>query len=369
MPIRRLLSVASLASLALAGCATPGAGSLQDTDHRVSLTSTAPSMRGQPAQLYVREVNAAGAPKQPVVLFIHGAGTPAESSFDSRLEGYSWMRQVARAGFDVFSVSLTGYGGSTRPPPMADRCNIAKAQQPEYVAAACAPSYQGPITTMTSDWNDIDAAVEYVRRLRGVDRVSLVAWSQGGPRVTGYAALHPGKVDRIIALAPAYNRTGPTREPATLPSFPDGPMGVQSRADFIANWDRQVGCAGQYEPAAAKTLYDEILATDAVASKWGAGARRAPSVPTWGFNKETVGSVTTPFLMLTGIHDKQVPPERVRELYEDLGSPNKVLVDLGCSSHNAMWETNRKMLYDATVDWLKTGQLRGMTRGIVRMGY
>jgi hypothetical protein len=34
-----------------------------------------------------------------------------------------------------------------------------------------------------------------------------------------------------------------------------------------------------------------------------------------------------------------------------------------------MWEKNRQLLFDATVDWLKTGQLKGMSRGMVRMGY
>src|SRR4051812_11282472 len=174
------LSAFTLAIAAtLAGCASPPPGALQTTEHRVPVTSTAPAMRGQTAQLYVREVVPAGSAKLPAVLFVHGAGTPAEVSFDSKMEDYSWMRQVARAGFDVFSVSLTGYGGSTRPAAMNEPCNIVKAQQTPYVPAACAPKYSGPITTMTSDWNDIDAAVEYVKRLRGVERVSLVGWSQG----------------------------------------------------------------------------------------------------------------------------------------------------------------------------------------------
>ena len=36
----------------------------------------------------------------------------------------------------------------------------------------------------------------------------------------------------------------------------------------------------------------------------------------------------TPTLMVAGQHDKQVPPDRVRELYADLGAPQKLLVDL-----------------------------------------
>jgi esterase/lipase len=73
--------------------------------------------------------------------------------------------------------------------------------------------------------------------------------------------------------------------------------------------------------------------------------------------------------MVAGEHDKQVVPQRVRDLYEDLASENKVLMDLGCSSHNAMWEKNRKLLFDATVQWLRDGRVNGMTSGIVKAGY
>jgi pimeloyl-ACP methyl ester carboxylesterase len=362
--------LATIPFVALASCATTQqTGGLQTSEHRVSITSTAPSMNGQPAELYMREAAPAGSSRLPVVVFIHGAGTPAEVSFDSRMEDYSWMRQVARAGFDVFTVSLTGYGRSTRPAPMADRCNIARAQQAGYVPAPCEPTYRTPLATTTSDWNDIGEVVDYVRRLRGVDRVSLVGWSQGGPRITGYAALQPAKVDRIVVLAPAYNRDGVAAQPNPLPAMNDGVMSVQSRKDFIANWDRQVGCTGQYDASAASALFDEMLESDPIGATWGAGVRRAPMVPIWGFNKATVAKVKMPYLMITGEHDKQVPPQRVHELYEDLGSDSKVLVDLGCSSHNAMWEQNRKLLFEATVQWLRGGQLSGLSNGIVRMGY
>ena len=245
--------LATITFAALAGCGgSSDSVNLQRSEHSVPVTSTAPSMVGQTAQLYVREIKPdGGTTTQPVVIFVHGAGTPAEVSFDSRMDDYSWMREVARAGFDVFSVSLTGYGRSTRPAPMSDPCNITAAQRAAYVPAPCEPSYRSPITTMTSDWNDLGAVVDYVRRLRGVERVSLVAWSQGGPRVTGYAALQPAKVDRIVVLAPAYSRDGLAAQPDPLPTLNNGSMTVQSRQDFMANWDRQVGCPNQYDPAAA----------------------------------------------------------------------------------------------------------------------
>jgi pimeloyl-ACP methyl ester carboxylesterase len=224
------------------------------------------------------------------------------------------------------------------------------------------------MTTMASDWDDIGAVVDHLRKLRGVDRVSLVGWSQGGPRAGGYALRYPGKVDRLVVLAPAYNGDGPLDAPNPLPPSP-GPMTSQSAANFTANWDRQVGCADQYDADASASVWSEMLASDAVGAGWEPAVRRAPQVPTWGFNKSVVAKMQTPFLMVAGVHDKQVAPQIVRQLYADIGSTQKVFVDLACSSHNAMWERNHLLLFKASLDWLKDGKVNGQSVGEVKLGY
>ena len=376
-----------LAGLACAfGLILPASAALGDdsarlvrVDHYVKVKSTAPAMAGQDAEVYVREVVSPGVAlrggpgQDKVVLFVHGAGTPVEASFDAQFKDYSWMAYLARAGFDVFAMDVTGYGRSTRPPAMSDPCNLPKAQQGQFVGsaipAACPPSYTRPITTMGSDWDDIGAVVDKLRALRHVEKLAIVAWSQGGPRSSGYAARHPEKVSRLVVLAPAYNRTGPTEPPSALPATPDGSMNAQSREDFIANWDRQVGCADQYEQGELDKVWSEMLASDPVGASWGPGVRRAPTVPTWGFNQAVVAKMQTPYLMVSGAHDKQVPQERVRELYADLGSPQKVFIDLACSSHNAMWEKNHLLLFKASLEWLRDGKVNGMTQGMIKLGY
>ena len=57
--------------------------------------------------------------------------------------------------------------------------------------------------------------------------------------------------------------------------------------------------------------------------------------------------MTTPTLMVSGVNDKQVNPDRVRDFYADIGSPKKVFIDLACSSHNAMWEKNHLLLFQS----------------------
>ena len=346
-------------------------------DHYVKVVSTVPAIAGQPVQIYVRERVRAGmvlrgAPApDTVVLFVHGAGTPAEVAFDTPVGGHSWMAHLAEAGFDVFAMDTTGYGRSTRPAPMNDPCNLAEAQQAQFVPALipapCKPSHPGQLTNIASDWHDIDAVVDHIRRIRGVRKVSLVAWSLGGPRAGGYAAQHPDTVHRMVLFAPAYNRTAAATAPA-LPA-PGTVFNTQSRAEFDANWDRQIGCTDQYDPAVRNAVWAEMIASDPVGATWGTGVRRAPSTTTWGWNASMVGSTRIPTMVIAGVHDKQVPPDRVRAVYDDLGSADKIYVDLACSSHNAMWERNHRLMFDASRQWLQTGAVGEQKTGLVRLGY
>ena len=367
-------------SAASSGFAGSDSGQLLSIDHFVRVRSTAPAMNGQFAQVYVRErVVARNILRGPsgVVLFVHGAGTPAEVAFDVPYGDYSWMAYLANAGFDVFSMDMEGYGRSTRPMVMNDPCNLSREQQalfvPALMAAPCAPSFQGSATTIASDWNDIGAVVDYVRALRHVDRVNLAGWSQGGPRAGGYTAQHPDRVQRLVLLAPAYARTGPDGPVENVENGAPRPNAVvfntQSQKEFDANWDRQVGCADQYDKDVNHSVWSDMVGSDPVGATWSAGVRRAPTVPSWGFNKSVVAKSQTPTLMVTGVHDKQVPPARVREYYEDLGAPEKVFVDLACSSHNAMWEKNHLLLFQASLEWFEKGTVNGAKTGMLKMGY
>jgi len=347
---------------------------LLSIDHYVKVRSTVPSLTGQTTEIYVRErVQAGTAVRRSVaadrvVVFVHGAGTPAEVAFDVRYQDYSWMAYLARAGFDVFAMDTTGYGRSTRPVPMNDPCNLASDRQTGFVAAPCQPSYPHALTTIASDWNDIDAVVEYVRSLRGADKVTLFGWSLGGPRAGGYAAQHPDKVRRLLLLAPAYNRGAAASPPAAIPAA-GVPMNTQSRQEFAANWDRQVGCPDQYDPAAADVVWAQMLESDPVGATWGPGVRRAPQTTVWGWTPALAGKTTMPTLVVAGAHDKQVSPDRVRELYADLGATEKVFVDLACSSHNAAWERNHLLLFRASLEWLTQGTVNGSKTGMLKIGY
>src|SRR5215472_7702852 len=146
MKHRLLLSTGVAIGLALTASLRGDDGQrLLTIDHYVKTTSTAPAMSGQPAQIFVRErVQAgtalrAGSLGDRVVLFVHGAGTPSEVSFDVPYQDYSWMAFLANAGFDVFGMDMTGYCRSSRPASMNDPCNLAKDRQAGFVNASSLP--------------------------------------------------------------------------------------------------------------------------------------------------------------------------------------------------------------------------------------
>lgn len=141
------------------------------------------------------------------------------------------------------------------------------------IGEPCEGSDKGPATTVASDWHDTDRAVEYIRALRSVERLSLFGWSLGGRRAGGYTARYPDKVHKLALLAPACNRASPDDPPSRPGS--GAAMTAKSQESFIANWDRQFGCENQYDPALAAGTWSEMLRSDPVGATWGPGIRRA----------------------------------------------------------------------------------------------
>jgi pimeloyl-ACP methyl ester carboxylesterase len=112
-----------------------------------------------------------------------------------------------------------------------------------------------------------------------------------------------------------------------------------------------------------------MLASDPVGSTWGSGVRRAPNVTTWGWNAAMAAKVKSPTLLVAGALDVQVAPAGVSRLHTDIGAPQKVFVDLGCSSHNALWERNHLALFQASREWLERSTVDGTASGTLKLGY
>jgi pimeloyl-ACP methyl ester carboxylesterase len=118
--------------------------------------------------IYVRNkhrADAADAPAERTLVFVHGATYPASTSFDLPLGGRSWMDDLALRGFDVYLLDLPGYGFSDRPPAMAEP-----------------PERHPPFETTDQAESALGAVVEAVLARRGLSRLDVMGWSWGTAR-------------------------------------------------------------------------------------------------------------------------------------------------------------------------------------------
>ena len=346
----------------------------------VAHESSVPANAGERVGLYLREkvgastlkaIREGEAPEGRVVLFVHGNSVPSIPDFDLPYKDYSWMSYLADAGYDTFAMDQSGYGLSPRP-MMENPCNMLESDQnilmPESLEEPCSPEYSHALTNSDSDWDEINTLVDYIRELRGVEKVSLVGWSWGGIRTGGYTARHPEKVDKLILYAPGYERNGPSNPPATLPSS-GVPMGLQTY-DALMNtrWNDRLQCEDQVDADIQPVIWQEIMAFEPYGYAWKPeGVMRVRRGDYWGWNSEYAARVSVPTLIMIGDRDFLLPT--VRELYPDLtGTDNKVMAIMECATHFAVWEkTQYRFMQQASREWLESGSVRGAREGIIEI--
>lgn len=352
-------------------------------DRFVPHTSTVPANHGERVGLFLHEklssdlaarIAEGATPDGKVVLFVHGGSIPSVPDYDLPFKDYSWMEHLAAAGYDTFAMDQTGYGLSPRP-MMDDPCNMDADNRalvtPNPLADDCEPRYQHGLTTSQSDWDEIGRVVDYIRDLRGVDRVSLVGWSAGGPRTAGFAARNPDVVDKLVLFAPGYRPDQPSTPPEVLPGGA-APMRLQTR-DTLENgrWRSTVACENQIDPDIQGVIWQTVMAYDQLGSVWGPShgvMRVRTSAGSWGWNREYAARVQAPTLILVGEEDFLL--EADRQLYADLtGTENKVLVEMECATHFAVWETTQyRFMHQASLEWLEHGTFRGSASGRFTVG-
>ncbi len=341
-------------------------------EHAVPHVSTVPANAGTLVSLAVRErvreEGDAGQNAPNVVLFIHGNTFPSVPGADLSLKHYDWMLTLAKAGFDVFTMDHSGYGFSPRP-QMDDPCNVDPNQQasiliPNPLSATCPASYPFRFATAQSEWDEIDRVVDYLRALRGVERIDLIGWSRGGWRAGSYTARHPEKISRLILLAPVYNPAEAAAPPAVLPQ-PGFPMTVATRAATYASlWTPGIRCAGQVEDGMSDYVWNATMDFDPVGRTWGPpeGVTRVRTFTYWGWNRAAANGFTSvPTLIISGEFDAVAPNTEL--LYADLGTTDKLHVLVQCASHLVPWEMQAHNLHNLSKDFLRHGTIAGAHQG------
>ncbi|HEY4444055.1 MAG TPA: alpha/beta fold hydrolase, partial [Steroidobacteraceae bacterium] len=121
-----------------------------------------------------------------IALLVHGGTWSGRPDFDLHIRDYSLMDLLATNGYDVWAIDIHGYGHSDK---------TDKDWSGVQSAAA-----------------DIDAAVEYIAKLRAVSKVDLLGWSAGTQRAGLYAMQHPERVGKLILYAPQWKGTAEYRD-------------------------------------------------------------------------------------------------------------------------------------------------------------
>jgi pimeloyl-ACP methyl ester carboxylesterase len=275
------------------------------------------------------------------------------------------MAALARAGFDVFAMSHTGYAPSPRP-LMDDPCNVDAEFQPQLIPHVlkerAAPRYPHKLVSSRSEWDELETVIRHIIELRHVEKVSLVGWSTGAPRAGGFAALHPGEVDKLVLFgaAPYFAVDEP---PAEMPER-GAPTILQSR-EFLLHrrWQDNVRCEGQLEdPEVCNEVWRELMQLDEVGARWGAGGEgimRAPNRMNFGW-RENLGRIKAPTLVLLGEFDNYA---KRLDAWRGLSVEHRMFIKVACASHFMQFERGRHFLYRATTSWLKSGSVDGAQHG------
>lgn len=127
--------------------------------------------------------------KQPPILFIHGASFPSALAFGYRMNGISWMDNLADQGFHVFALDHLGYGRSDRYTSM-----LGSRQQGD-------PEGKGQQVV-----KDIEKAVSYILETTGSKRLNLIGHSWGATVSGYYASTHPDQIESVVLFAPIVER-------------------------------------------------------------------------------------------------------------------------------------------------------------------
>ena len=300
-------------------------------------------------RLHIREKRPSGLGRfeeAGTILLCHGQSMPAPVTYDIRIPGYSWMDYMATRGFDVFALSIRGYGLSTR--------------QPELQAPRLAnpPAGRGHVAL-----HDIEAAVRFIQNRRSLDRINLLGYSFSTTTTAAFTAANNARIRRLAIYAPFYAYERPElaaqsedpEQPGRLdPKF--GAWRWVTRREQMERWDGSIP-RGQHtkwrEARAVKYYWDEQMRYDPEGRGRRVPAVKVPNGPladrydrTRGIPLYDASKIKVPVLMIRGDHDRSSQDPEANGLFKALtNSPHKRHIIMGDMTHFIQFEKRHEELH------------------------
>ena len=281
-----------------------------------------------------------------VVLFVHGATYPAETGFDLRLDGVSWMDVLALAGNDVYMVDVRGYGKSTRPPEM---------DQPA--------AQNKPIVDTDMAARDYAAAADWVRNRRAIPTLVVIGHSWGTAITALYTTRHSDLVSRLVLYAPVW-----LRKSASLTDA-GGELGAYRTVTIeMARKRQDTGLQPGQKPqpgAWFEVWAKETFASDPVGSKASPAYVRAPNGVVadgrkfWGSGVPLYDPalIKVPTMLVLAEWDADTPLYMAETLFPLLvnAHPRKLVI-VSRGTHSIMNEIERFSLFNEVERFIRDGQ-------------
>jgi pimeloyl-ACP methyl ester carboxylesterase len=326
------------------------ADGLRVTDYFISHTSNEPFYAEQKLDpsvtLRVREVVLPGrertvAQDGKVLLLIHGYSIPGSVAFDTDHGNCSWMRHLARVGWDTFAVDLEGFGLSTRPPVMDNPDAFPDSKAPIHADVAL---------------RGVERVVEFIGALRGVEQVHLLGWSQAAyleaPR---YAIRHPDKVARLVLFGVAYHNPVSQEE--------RGKAVAEGHAEKVFHSvpapERWAGLGteeGLIAPGCFEAHRQALLASDPKSGELGGAVR----IPAGRSVDEALADpyfdaakISVPTLVIRGDADTWATRQDNQKLIDVLGATVKEYVEIPNGGHFLQFENVNLEFYEALQNFLE----------------
>jgi len=337
---RRRLLLGISSGACLMACAAPAS----DSDLAVEDFMIASADANVRLFLHNKRPRRAAAPRADrTVLFVHGLTYPGSTAFDLPLSGRSWMDDLARQGFDAWSVDIRGFGRSTRPAVMDEP-----------------PLANPPLLDADVATGDLAAAVHFILAQRRLDRIAIVAWSWGTVLGARFAAAEPSAVERLVLYAPVWR----WRSEQPVPKAPPGAYRSVTRDAARRNWIAGVPAdqqASLIPPGWFEQWADATWASDPQGGRQSPPVVRAPNGPLvevlahWQSGQAMFAPerIVAPTLLVVAEWDATTPPYMARDLQPLLTNAKRTQLQvIPEGTHQVFLERQREVLFDAVRTWL-----------------